>query len=72
MTGTPNIPGGYKRFDRLLAGVAPVPFARLPNQDWLSFIDGPLTADDWSLIDRVERGELTVDEAMTIKNRIAA
>jgi hypothetical protein len=61
-----------QRHARLLEAVSPVPFARPPNMDWLSFLDGPLSADDWSLIDRVERGEVTVDEAMTIKKRIAA
>lgn len=60
------------QYARLLEAVSPVPSARLPNEEWAAFIDGPLTADDWSLIDRVERGEVTVDEAMTIKKRIAA
>jgi hypothetical protein len=60
-----------QRQARLLA-VAPVPFARLPNEAWLSFLDGPLTASDWAIIDRVERGDLSVDDAMALKEGIAA
>lgn len=56
----------------MMAPIPPVTFARLPSEAWVAFLSGPLTADDWSLIDRVERGEVTVDEAMTIKKRIAA
>ena len=60
-----------QRHARLLEAVSPVPFARLPNTDWLSFLSGPLSADDWSLIARVERGELTTDAAMKLKRIVA-
>lgn len=41
-----------------------VPEVRLPNEFWLEFLSGPLTADDWALIERVEAGEVSVDDAM--------
>lgn len=55
----------------MMAPIPPVTFARLPSEAWVTFLSGPLSADDWSLINRVERGEVTVDEAMKLK-RIAA
>lgn len=38
--------------------------AVLPNDAWLAFLRGPLTDADWALIERVERGEISVDQAM--------
>jgi len=61
-----------QRQARLLEAVSPVPFARLPNTAWLTFMSGPLTASDWAIIDRVERGDLSVDDAMALKEGIAA
>lgn len=52
------------RFDALIASLEPVRSPRMPNQAWLAFITGPLGPDDWALIGRVERGEITVDQAM--------
>lgn len=38
--------------------------ANLPNDAWMRFITGPLSADDWALIGRVERNEITVAQAV--------
>lgn len=47
---------------------APIPPVRLPSLEWVAFLSGPLSADDWKLIDRVECGELSVDAAMANRN----
>lgn len=52
------------RFDALMASLDRVPLARLPNIAWVEFITGPLSPEDWALIGRVERGEMSVDQAM--------
>lgn len=49
----------------VVRGLDLIDTARLPNQAWLDFLDGPLSADDWQLIGCVERGEISVDQAMT-------
>lgn len=43
-----------------------VPEVRLPNEAWhqMMFRDTPLTAEEWELVGRVERGEIGVDAAM--------
>lgn len=51
--------------DAVVRGLDLIEGARLPNQAWLNFLSGPLSADDWQLIGRVERGEISVDQAMT-------
>lgn len=60
---------GYALTARMLAAdpltVSPITAeVRLPNRDWLRFLDGDLTAQDWELIGRVERGEISVDAAV--------
>lgn len=49
---------------------APIPPVRLPSLEWIDFLTGPLSADDWKLIDRVECGDLSVDEAMASRNAV--
>jgi hypothetical protein len=63
-----NAPFRSRQFARCIQEIQPVPLVRMPNQAWLDFMTGELTADDWALIGRVERGEITVDEAMAQKN----
>lgn len=49
---------------------APIPPVRLPSLEWLAYLSGPLTTDDWKLIDRVECGDLSVDDAMASRNAV--
>jgi len=58
-----------RRLPALMESVQPVAFVRLPNAAWLDFVTGDLTADDWALIERVERGEVSVDDAMAARVR---
>lgn len=58
-----------RRLPALMESVQPVPFVRLPNAAWLDFMAGQLSADDWALIERVEAGEVSVDDAMAARAR---
>lgn len=41
-----------------------VELPRMPNPDWLEFLTGPLSLEDWALIRRVEAQDISVDDAM--------
>jgi hypothetical protein len=52
-----------------LARLPRVPEVRLPSEAWPRFLSGPLSRDDWALIERVEAGEISVDQAMAQRAR---